>query len=60
MFSNLIPVTCQNLTKYVNKICGDKSMMLTMLSLLELNIMLCKFFFWPPNVFETADEAMVN
>ena len=60
MFSNLIPVTCQNLTKYLNKICGDKTMVLTMLSLWELNMMLCKLSLWPPNVFETVAEAMVH
>ena len=60
MFSNLIHVTCQNLAKYLNRICGDKTMVLTMLSLWELNMMLCKFSFWLPNVFETVAEAMVD
>ena len=31
-FSNLIPVTCQNFKKYLNKVSGDEGMVLKMLS----------------------------
>ena len=50
-FSNLIPVTCQNFKKYLNKVSGDEGMVLKMLSVWQQNMMLCKFWFWPPNVF---------
>ena len=57
-YSKLIPVTCQNFKKFLNKISGDKTMVLTMLSLWQQSMMLCKFWFWLQNVFETVAETM--